>query len=448
MNTTNRIILSSLFLSLLAVLILFSCKKDPYQIGVDLLPPSDTINVKTTDTCTVTACTVRLDSIHTSNCAAFTLGSLQDPVFGNSTVGIYTQILPSSTSVEFGTAPVMDSLILMLYYSAYYGDTTTMQRVRVWEIAQDLNIDSAYFSNRQMQVYPNLLADMSFKPKPKDSVTVGTTKYAAHLRINLGKITSYFSNKLLTCPASVYSSSALFSIFMKGLYIESVPVSSGGAFLNFDISNSTSKMTMYFHNQTTDSLTYSFLFDESCARFLHIDHNQYFDASQELKQQALNHDSLLGKEMLYLEGLGGMRIKFRMPNIMNFGKNRKIAINDALLLFKDATTDTTLNPPPQLVLVRDTAGIYRNLIDELEGTTYYGGIYNKTTQVYYFRLTRYIQKMITGYYATNNELYIMANNPASAIVYPQRVRLTGYNPSLPGARASRFKLQITYTILH
>jgi hypothetical protein len=152
--------------------------------------------------------------------------------------------------------------------------------------------------------------------------------------------------------------------------------------------------------------------------------------------------------MLYLEGLGGMRIKFRMPNIMSFGKNRKIAINDALLLFKDATTDTTLQPPAKLVLMRDSAGIYKNIIDELEGTAYFGGIYNKTTQTYYFRLTRYVQKMITGYYATNPELYIMANDPSSAVLYPNRVRVNGYNPSLPGASASRFRLQITYTILH
>jgi hypothetical protein len=448
LNPTFRFLLSFLFLSLLAVLVLFSCKKDPYEIGIDLLPPSDTINVKTIDTCTVTACTVRLDSIHTSNCSALTLGSLSDPVFGNSTIGFYTQLFPSSASVEYGTAPVVDSIILMLYYSGYYGDTTTQQRIRVWELAEDIHSDSAYFSNRQMQVYPNLLADMTFKPRPKDSVKVGSTNYAAHLRVNLGKITSYFGNKLLSGPPSVYSSSALFSIFMKGLYIETVPVNYGGALLNFDISNSTTKMVMYFHNQAQDSLSYTFLLDPACARFLHIDHNQYFEASQELKQQALNHDSLLGKEMLYLEGLGGMRIKFRMPNIMSFGKNRKIAINDALLLFKDATTDTTLQPPAKLVLMRDSAGIYKNIIDELEGTAYFGGIYNKTTQTYYFRLTRYVQKMITGYYATNPELYIMANDPSSAVLYPNRVRVNGYNPSLPGASASRFRLQITYTILH
>jgi hypothetical protein len=207
-------------------------------------------------------------------------------------------------------------------------------------------------------------------------------------------------------------------------------------------------MVLYFHNESQDSLSYTYLLNQSSARFLHIDHNQYFDASQPLKQQALNRDTLLGKDFLYLEALGGMRIKFRMPYIMNFAKNKNIAINDALILFQNPSTDTTLQPPSKLVLVRDTAGIYRNVIDELEGSSYFGGTYNTTTRNYFFRLTRYVQKLITGYYATNNELYIMANDPSSAIVYPNRVTVTGYNPSLPGARASRFRLQITYTLLH
>jgi hypothetical protein len=448
LNSTFRFLLSCFFLSLLAILILFSCKKDPYEIGIDLLPPSDTINVKTTDTCTVIAYTVRIDSIHTSNCSSLSLGSIVDPVFGNSTISFYSQLLPSTSSIYFGTTPVLDSLILMLFYSGHYGDTTTQQRIRVYEVAEDLHADSGYYSNRLLQVYPNLLADMSFKPKPKDSVKIDSTTYAAHLRVNLGKITHYFANKLLNGPISAYASDALFTTFMKGLYIETVPVNYGGGLLNFDISSGTTKMVLYFHNESQDSLSYTYLLNQSSARFLHIDHNQYFDASQPLKQQALNRDTLLGKDFLYLEALGGMRIKFRMPYIMNFAKNKNIAINDALILFQNPSTDTTLQPPSKLVLVRDTAGIYRNVIDELEGSSYFGGTYNTTTRNYFFRLTRYVQKLITGYYATNNELYIMANDPSSAIVYPNRVTVTGYNPSLPGARASRFRLQITYTLLH
>ncbi|MCX6287955.1 MAG: DUF4270 family protein [Bacteroidetes bacterium] len=448
MNSKRRFLLSSLVISLLTILVLFSCKKDPYEVGLDLLPPSDTLKIKTTDTCTVIAYTVRVDSITTSNCPDLSLGSIADPVFGNSTIGLYTQLQPSSASVDFGIAPAVDSLILMLYYSGYYGDTTTQQRIRVYEVAEDLHIDSGYYSNRKMQVYPNLLSELTFKPSPKDSVKVGGTMYSAHIRINLSKYTNYFANKLLYGPPSVYTTNAMFNMFMKGLYIETQPVNYGGALLNFNISESLSKMILFFHNQTTDSLTYAFLMNTSCARFLHIDHNNYIDAEQDLKQQMVNRDTLLGRNMLYLQGLGGTRIKFRMPYMMNFGKNRKIAINDALLLFENPSTDTTLKPPSNIILIRDSAGYVGSVIDELEGSSYFGGMYNKTNRTYYFRLTRHIQKLIDGYYYKNRELYIQVNDPLRSTIYPNRVMINGYNPAIPGAYLSRFRLQITYTLLN
>ena len=448
MNSKRRILLSFFIISLLTILVLFSCKKDPYEVGIDLLPPSDTIKVKTTDTCTVIAYTVRVDSITTSNFSTLSLGSIADPVFGNSTIGSYIQLQPSSSSVDFGTAPAVDSLILMLYYSGYYGDTTTEQRIRVYELSEDLHIDSAYFSNMHTRNYQNVLAEMSFKPRPKYSVKVNGTMYSAHLRINLSKITNYFANKLLYGPPSVYASTAMFNSFMKGLYIETLQQSLKGALLNFTISESLSKMTLYFHNQSSDSLNYSFLLNTGCARYLHIDHNNYFDADQGLKQQVLNHDTLLGQNMLFLQGLGGTRIKFRMPYLKNFAKNSKIAINDALLLLKNPETDTTLKAPPNLILIRDSSGYFGSVIDELEGTSYFGGMYNSAERTYYFRLTRHVQKLISGYYPINRELYIQVNDPFTSVLYTNRVMINGYNPSLPGAASSRFRLQLTYTILN
>jgi len=448
LNSKLRFFLSSLGVSFLIILVLFSCKKDPYEVGLDLLPPGDTLRISTTDTCTVIAYTQRVDSVYTSNCAELSLGSLADPVFGNSTISLYTQLQPSSSSVSFGTAPAVDSLILMLYYSGYYGDTTTQQRIRVYEVAEDLHIDSAYYSNRKMQVYPNLLSELTFKPSPKDSVKVGGTMYSAHIRINLSKYTNYFANKLLYGPTSVYSTNAMFNLFMKGLYIETQPVNYGGAYLKFNISESLSKMILFFHNQSADSLSYSFLLNAGCARLLHIDHNNYVDADQNLKQQMVNHDTLLGQNMLYLQGFGGTRIKFRMPYIMNFAKNRKIAINDALLMFDNASTDTTLRPPPTIILIRDSSGYMGSVIDEAEGSSYFGGMYNKTTGSYYFRLTRHIQKLIDGYYSKNRELYIQVNDPTSSSLLMNRVTINGYNPLLPGSYSSRFRLQITYTLLN
>lgn len=448
MNSKVLRLLPLLLFTVLLAALQFSCKKEPYEIGLDLLPPGDTLRVFSTDTSTVIAYTVRVDTITTSNCAALSLGSIADPVFGQSTTSFFTQIEPTSSSVDFGTAPQVDSLILMLYYSGWYGDTTVAQRIRVYEVADDMHIDSSYYSNDRMRIYPNMLSEMTFKPRPRDSVKVGENMYSAHIRINLSKLNNYFANKLLYAPNSAYSSSAMFNLFMKGLYVETLPVSSGGALLNFNISESLTKMILYFHNQKQDSLSYPFLLNTGCARFLHIDHNNYYDADQDLKQQIVNRDTLRGRNLLYLQGLGGTRIKFRMPYIQNFAKGKKIAINDALLLLSNPSNDTTLKPPPNLVLLRDSAGYIGSVIDENEGAGYFGGIYNSTSRSYYFRLTRHIQKLIDGYYTKNRELYIQVNDPTKNVIYPNRVMINGYNPSIPGSGQERFKLQITYTVLN
>ena len=131
----------------------------------------------------------------------------------------------------------------------------------------------------------------------------------------------------------------------------------------------------------------------------------------------------------------------------NFASNRKLAVNDALLLFENPSTDTTLKPPPNLILIRDSAGYVGSVIDELEGPNYFGGMYNSTTRSYYFRLTRHVQKLIDGYYSKNRELYIQVNDPLTSTIYPNRVMINGYNP-IPGSSSSRFRLLITYTLLN
>jgi len=432
----------------LLILALFSCKKDPYELGIDLLPPSDTLNVLVTDTCTVVAFSVRNDSIRTDESSNFIVGSILDPVFGKSTAGFYSQVHLGSESPYFGQNPVLDSLVLVLFYNGYYGDTTTMQNIRVYEISQDLNIDSTYWSNQRVATYPSLLANKSFYPHPKDSVKVSGTNIAPHLRINLNKFTNYLGNKILYAPSDVLADNIAFANFFKGLYVEANPVNAAGALLNFSGGNSTSRVEIYFHNSESDSLIYDFMIDETAARFTYIDHNNYLDASPDLKRQILNHDSALGSEQIFLQGLGGVKLKLSFPYMKDFGKDHVIAINDALLMFSNMETDTTLAPPPQLTMFRqDSIGRISFLPDENEGEKYFGGTYNISSRTYFFRITQHIQKVIQHAYPESFDLYILVNNPVKTDMPPYRVMLNGTSPSIPGALTNRFRLKLIYTRL-
>jgi hypothetical protein len=436
---------------ILLILALFSCTKDPYELGIDLLPPSDTLHVLYTDTVTVEAFSVIQDSIRTDETSYMVLGSMNDPVFGKTTSALYTQFRLSAEGVDFGDDPVLDSLVLVLFYNDYYGDTTTLQNIKVYEISEDLEKDSAYYSNEKVANYSTLLANLDFRPRPTDSVSVYGDKFAAHLRINLTNQTSYLGNKILQAPESALANNIAFVDYMKGLMVQSAPVSQGGALLNFSASNSVSRLIIYFHEASDtakDSLSYAMPINDNCARFGHFDHNGYLDASQDLKRQILNHDSAQGAKQIFLQGLGGVKVKVKFPYLESFGKDHLIAVNDALLVFQNMDTDTTLAPPPSLTLIRqDSIGRIGYLIDQNEGSAYFGGVYNTETRNYQFRITRHIQKVLQDGYPNSFDLYIMVNDPTKNALVPNRVVVTGTNPDLPSAAPNRFRLKLTYTRL-
>lgn len=439
-------------IGLLLILAIFSCNKDPYEIGFDLLPPSDTLNVRTTDTCAVEAFSMKQDSVRTDKTSSLIMGSMMDPIFGKTTAGFYSQVQLSSEAIDFGKNPVLDSLVLMLFYNGYYGDTLTRQNVKVYEISENFVYDSVHFSNQRLETYPTVLADQDFVPNITDSVLVSDEKVAPHLRINLSKQTNYLGNKILNAPISALASNSAFIKFIKGLYVTGSPLSSNGALLNFSIASGFSKMVVYFHNGNdpeNDSLHFDMPLNQGCARFIQVDHNGYLDANQDLKQQILNHDSARGANNLFLQGMGGVKIKLKFPFIKDLGKGKIIAVNDAILQLKNMETDTTYAPPPALTMIRqDSAGRIGYLIDENEGSAYFGGTYDSKTRSYFFRLTQHIQKVVQNAYSNHFDLYIMVNTPVKSFITPNRIMLNGTKPLVPGDNGNRFQMKITYTVLN
>ena len=452
MNTIITKLPAALLTGILILLAVYSCKKDPYQIGVDLLPPTDTLNVKTTDTCLVQAFSVRQDSIRTDKSGSLHIGSIADPVFGKITSSVYTQLLLESEGVDFGTHPVLDSLVLMLGYTGHYGDTLTPQNIKVYEISETFSYDSIYYSNKTLKTYPTLLADRDFVPKLSDSVSLFGKKVGPHLRINMSKLSNYLGNKILYAPSTALASNTAFLAYMKGLYIQATPAGNKGSMLNFSITNGLSELVAYYHNgndPANDSLQYSLLINSSCARFTHVDHNGYIDASQDLKQQVLNHDSAKGAGQLYLQGMAGVKVKVKFPYMRNFGLGRSVAINEAILELKNLETDTSLAPPATLIMLRqDSIGRISYLPDYSEGTGYFGGTYNRSSRTYNFRITEFMQKVIQNGYSGHFDLYILVDNPITSVPSPNRIVLNGTKPLLPGDNSGRLRLKVTYTILH
>jgi len=423
--------------ALFVVAIVFSfssCEEEPNEIGLNIQPGDNDLEVKTLDTLTVEAYSTRLDSIRSDETEFTLLGSYSDPVFGVSTASFYTSFVLSDTDFDFGNNPVADSLVLSLAYKNHYGDTITQQQLEVYELAEKIIGDSIYYStttfNHNSQ---ELSGNFNFVPKPKDSVMVDTNLLAPHIRINLD---NSLADKLINATDEQMSGAEAFRDFFKGLHVKAnrIDQPGSGAISYIGMNSSLSKLTLYYHNDSTDSLAYEYNIQATTPRTNHFEHYEYQDASPDFKQQVLEGDTTLGNQRLYLQAMGGVHTTLRIPHAESL--KGKIAINDAML-YLPAEEDNTFDVPDKLDLfIRTGEQSLARLPDYNEGEAYFSGYYDNSTSRYRFRISRYLQNLISG-----REQYkkLLLNIPES-MNKANRVILNG-----PNSAERKLRVRVIYT---
>lgn len=429
-------------LLLITAILLTTCKKEENELGLNLQPPGDKLNVKSTDTTTVVAYSQIADSVKTDETSVTLLGSILDPIFGKTTASFYTQFRLSLPAFDFGTTPYPDSLVLTLDYHGIYGDSTSPMTVKVYELEDELFIDSAYFSKETKAVKSTLLAQMTFTPNLTDSVAVEGDTLAPHLRINLTSLTNELAMKLLTADSMASNSSFLH--YFHGLYIEAEPTNNSGSIVYFDLMSVLTGLSMYYHNALSDSLRYDYVINSSCARFGNFTHD-YTLGDPAFKAQVLDKDTSLGQNICYVQALGGVKTALRFPHIKDYYSNGKIAVNEARFFMYANEPESEFAPAGTLVLVSRTSdSSYTITPDQLEGSSYFGGFYDKNNHGYWFRITSTIQALMRSTKPDYGfEIYV-----SGGAVNAQRVLLDGTNPQLPVPPEDRMKLVITYTSLN
>lgn len=428
-----------MMLFLLPLVFLLSCEKDPDLVGMDVTPAQDQLNVSMQDTFSVEAYSIIEDSLTSGYTSLNLVGGAFDPVFGRMTSGFVTQVLLSSVNPSFGNSPVMDSLVFILAYNSAYGDTNTLQTIHVYELDEDLSLDSTYYSNRQVKHKGVDYAHAVFYPRPTDSLLIDTERVAPQLRLNLGKIRPDLANKILYTPADNLATNAAFVKYLKGLYITADPVSYGGSILYFNLMSGNTRFRMYYHNAEEDSLYYDMVVSEKAVRFNQFNHFHYDFANQALRRQLVYKDTSLGKQVLYIQSMSGAKVKMKFPYLKKWAGQHKIAINDAQLIlpvYEDAPKQTPVTK--LLPVLIDEDGSYSSLPDASGGDTYFGGTYNSGTNEYKFRITQYVQNILKENYVDRG-MYILASGAA---VRANRVLLAGTkHPTKP------IKLRVTYSYL-
>lgn len=375
--------------------LIWSCKKEPDLLGLDLIPENDLLNHAFIDTLTIEAITVREDSLRTDELATSLLGSIVDPVFGKTNASIYTQIRIPGTKIDFDSLAVADSIILTLPYKGIYGDKNAIHHVRVYELDDTLNISNEYYHFSTLPVKSQLIGEATFMANTTDSVFIDTIKAPPLMRIPLSL---EFANKLLTAPDTVLSSNTFFVKYFKGLYItvDDHITPASGSIMYLDFTSTFSRIYMYHHtpNDTLEqSERFEVLINTNSARFNHYEHYDYAGASPELLSQ-FEGNSTSAQDRLFLQAMGGAKVKISFP-YLNSLASKKMIIHEASLMFESEDPDPKY-PVPALIGIRSITenGEYTVLKDEdQEGSAYLDGFASKDNK-YRLRITRYIQNRL------------------------------------------------------
>ncbi len=428
-------------------LLLSSCAKDPGKIGLIIQPEESKLNVKFSDTSAIYGYSVRIDSIRSDKLSVSAFGSLKDPVFGGTTAGFYTQFIPSNNGHDFGIDRTLDSLVLQLRYQGYYGDTNVILTAHTYEMLQGISKDSVYYSNLQLTLNPTDYSNFTFSPHPNDSVILITgDTIAPVLRLNLTNIDPSLGQKLLDATTSDMEDASTFQEFFKGLFVQSQPVNENGAMVYFGLSSSNTVLSLYYSSKSNDtaalqdSLRYDYYISSTTATVNKYEHD-YYSADVEFKSQVINGDTLIGRQQFYAQGYGGVRTILKIPNLNSYARLGNVAVNEAKLVLPGISNDEFFDAPSQMFLLEvSDDGVGTSLPDQFEGNAYFDGLYNKSQNSYEFRITRYVQSLISDTTLPNNGLYLFLFGGS---VHPERFIFKGNEQNADSS--ATIKLKILYT---
>lgn len=401
-----------------AVAILFSgCRKinDATTLGDGLIPPVDNINTFETYLPIESDNLLYNDTNKVYFADIHALGYISgDTEFGTTKAESYFNIsYPNYLIYPFynkDSVVAIDSVVLSLAYDSYYGDTNSVQTVRVFEIAQNSGFnDTTLFKYNQPDIATTggELGSRSFQVKTLDDTILhirkrDTTKLVNVLRIPLtNAIGTRFRNYDTTYSANGgWRSDSIFKSLFRGLAIKSD--NSGNALTYFRPSdNINTKLTVYYQVRKNGTI------DTTSVDFLHSTGGQ---ANTIRRTPAGGWDSYLANagsddDLLYIPGTPGSYGLLRIPALDTF---RNVVVHRAEIIATPIRSANDGTFPHQQALFLDRVSATGDsalsfdsdmaLSNNFSNYTYeinsFGGLI-KSDSTYRFNLSRYVQSMVT-----------------------------------------------------
>lgn len=348
------------FSALVFLVALFPACNEPTEIGIDVYP--DPFSIKQ-DTLVVQSITVRENELASSSSSVYGVGDMNDPAYGKTTIGFYTQLNLGQSDVDFGDSPILDSAVLALDYQTVYGEETPNIKFQVFEVSSDLIMDSLYLSNQDIGYYPIPVGQLNEIVNIEDSVALDGVNVLPHVRIPLEP---FFGQRLLDqSGTSNLENNEFFVNYMKGLLItaDSSSTANDGGVVFFDLNSLLSKMTLYYHNAEEDSLSFDFFVGSTSVNFNNFEHNY----SGSLVEAAINDPNPDNHQIVYIQSAAGVKARVSIPELEDY---QNIAVTKATLVATQAydpfNTDDRFAPSDDaIVFVAGDDGRNINIADLL-----------------------------------------------------------------------------------
>lgn len=400
-----------LYLPLLLLFVFTACQRiSNTTVGSDLIPPIDGVNTRDTFL-TVQSRNAGIDTFGVQASEPHALGFIgNDPVFGTTQAGIGLELKPGFFPYVFEVSKdslSLDSVVLVLNYAGYWGDSTAPLSLQASEInnTRPLRPDSLY---KNVDIIPTsgVLGTATVIPNRLDD-SVFTFRDTTNNQIRIRLNNSLGVRLLNTFDSSnAYKSDSAFRAAFAGIYVEG---QSGNTLVNVGLLGKETKLAIYYrYRKRTDGV------DTSAIRFFTFVNGTSGSANTIKRnrtgaQVAAFLNANPQHEQLFLQGSPGIFSNIRIPGLANLPN---MVVHRAELQLEQLPDNNVLDgffSPPVLFLAatNDTASLFAMSADIALGQNgvsnfaNYGGIpilaSTGTTSrwTYTFNLSRYVQGVVT-----------------------------------------------------
>lgn len=410
-------------LGVLLFLLPAACTEKESDLGLDLQDPFSLYD-GIRDTAYMTGCTIFDDSLWTAGYQYGIFGDYEDDVFGSVTSVIYSQItISSTTGINLTDDVIIDSVVMTLVIDSLYpvvpDSTPVPLHIIINQLEEPLR-DSVYHASYSSQS----LSDNGV------CFFDGTVTYIADsIRLRMNE--DIYPVLRQNCTTDEFAER------VKGFSLKLAENSNRMVTVDFTATNT--RLTLYYHTANVESLRYIFVINADAGHSMYFNHDYTGKAIAPIANHTV--DSIAGDQLLYLEPLGGTRVRLNLQPFLNsFRKAHPWAVvHYAELQLPVSDVDDTKRPL-RLLAGRNHAQGPMTMVTDADFTvnpyTYggFGGYYNKEKGYYRMRVTRHLQELLRSGVDYGTELYIDAR------------RSTAYRTVLNGtATANPVKVVFVYS---